>query len=221
MEEELSWARLERQKVLALSAEADEAIWSLAALARRTMQERDEARNQARMLLSDLHARNSQMMMHPPGTSRPRITRPDAFAATGYSYSQALPPTAGLRPLGRMAMPQGHYARTIGTGHCVASSSGLGHTSLLASSSLDAQAIQPSLHGFASSSQDHFDPDMFLVDVAESPQGVVSVTAGCSSNGGSSGTFVGQVAEQKPLQRRGKSAQATVLRGTAGHGHAS
>nr|CAB3496316.1 unnamed protein product [Digitaria exilis] len=202
LEEELSWARLERQRVLTLSAEADEAIWSLAELARRTMQERDEARNQARMLLSELHARNAQMMMLPV-TPSPRvpIVRPDAFAATGYS------------PLCRMAMQGQHYAQTTGTaGHCVASSSGFGHMSLASSS----------LHGFASSSQeDHFDPDMFLVDVDESPQHVVSATAG-SSNGGSSGTN-GQVAEheQKPFQLRGKSAQAAVLRGTAGHGHAS
>ena len=63
LEEELSWARLERQKVLALSAEADEAIWHLAALARRTMQERDEARNQARMLLAGFQARNAQTMI--------------------------------------------------------------------------------------------------------------------------------------------------------------
>ncbi|KAF8718713.1 hypothetical protein HU200_025014 [Digitaria exilis] len=97
------------------------------------------------MLLSELHARNAQMMML-PATPCPRVpfVRPDAFAATGYS------------PLCRMAMQGQHYAQTTGTaGHCVASSSGFGHMSLASSS----------LHGFASSSQeDHFDPDMFLVE---------------------------------------------------------
>ncbi|TKV96806.1 hypothetical protein SEVIR_9G453300v4 [Setaria viridis] len=213
LEEELGWARLERQKVLALSAEADEAIWNLGALARRTMQERDEARNQARMLLADLQARNAQMTML-PGASCSRVARPDAFAAAG--RSQVLAPAAAFRPLGNTAM-LGQHART-GTGWGVASSSGFGHVNL--SSSLDAYTVQPSLHGFASSSQDHFDPDMFLVDIAESPQDVVLDATG-SSQGQSSGEY-GQVAEQmqRPLQWKGKSAQAAVIRGTAGHGHA-
>ncbi|OEL12838.1 hypothetical protein BAE44_0026140 [Dichanthelium oligosanthes] len=177
------------------------------------MQERDEARNQARMLLADFQARNAQMMML-PGTSCSRVARPEA-AFTAGDYSHALAPPTGFRPLGNTAM-QGQYAR-IGTGHCVASSSGgFGRVNL--ASSLDAYAVQPSLHGFASSSQDHFDPDMFLVDVEESPQDVVLATAG-SSQERSSGTY-GQIAEQEPLQWKGKSAQAAVFRGTAAHGHA-
>ncbi|RLN39073.1 hypothetical protein C2845_PM01G11010 [Panicum miliaceum] len=212
LEEELSWARLERQKVLALSAEADQAIWHLTALARRTMQERDEAR----MLLADFQARNAQTMMMLPGTScsRSRVAGPGAFAATGYSQSQALAPAA-FGPPGNAAT-QGHCARA-GAGCCVASSSGFGHTSV--ASPLDAYAAHPALHGFASSSQDHFDPDMFLVDVAESPQDAVPADAG-SSQERSSGAY-GQIAEQKPLQWEGKSAaQDAVLRGAAGHGHA-
>ena len=215
LEEELSWARLERQKVLALSAEADEAIWHLAALARRTMQERDEARNQARMLLAGFQARNAQTMM-PPRTpcSRSRVAGPGAFAATGYGQSQALAPAA-FGPPGNAAM-QGHYARA-GAGCCVASSStGFGHTSL--ASPLDAYAAHPALHGFASSSQDHFDPDMFLVDVAEPPQDAVPAAAGSSQEGGS-GAY-GQIAEPRPLQWKGKSsAQDAVLRAAVGHGH--
>ncbi|PVH32872.1 hypothetical protein PAHAL_9G510700 [Panicum hallii] len=218
LEEELSWARLERQKVLALSAEADEAIWHLAALARRTMQERDEARNQARMLLAGLQARNAQTMTMLPRTpcSGSRVAGPGAFAATGYSQSQALAPAA-FGPPGNAAMQgQGQYARA-GAGCCVASSSGFGHTRL--ASPLDAYAAHPALNGFASSSQDHFDPDMFLVDVAESPQDAVPAAAG-SSQERSSGAY-GQIAEQKPLQWKGKSAaQDAVLRGAAGHGHA-
>ncbi|CAN6289839.1 unnamed protein product [Urochloa humidicola] len=215
LEEELSWARLERQKVLALSAEADEDIWNLAALARRAMQERDEAMNQARMLLADIQARNTQTTML-PGTSRPRVARPDGFAATGNNHSQALAPAAAFRPLGNAAM-QGQHART-GAGYTVASASGFGHVNI--ASSLDAFTVQPSLHGFASSSQDQFDPDMFLVDVAESPQDVVLDTVG-SSQGKSSGTY-GQIAKQmqRPLQWKGKSAQPAVLRGIDGHGHA-
>ncbi|CAN6301344.1 unnamed protein product [Urochloa humidicola] len=214
LEEELSWARLERQKVLALSAEADEAIWNLTVLARRAMQERDEATNQARMLLADLQTRNAQMTML-PGTSYSRVARPDLFASTG--YSQALPPTAAFRPLGNAAM-QGQHA-WAGAGYSVASASGFGHVNL--ASSLNAFTVQPSLHGFASSSQDHFDPDMFLVDVAESQQDVVSENAPGSSQGKTSGTY-DQRAEQmqRPLQWKGKSAQAAVLRGGAGHGHA-
>ncbi|KAG2541674.1 hypothetical protein PVAP13_9NG694400 [Panicum virgatum] len=218
LEEELSWARLERQKVLALSAEADEAIWHLAALARRTMQERDEARNQARMLLAGFQARNAQTMMLPvTSCSRSRVAGPGAFAATGYGQSQALAPAA-FGPPGNAAM-QGHYARA-GAGCCVASSStGFGHTSL--ASPLDAYAAHPALHGFASSSQDHFDPDMFLVDAAELPQDAVPAAAGSSQERGS-GAY-GQIAEPKPLQWKGKSAgQDAVLRvrGAAGHGHA-
>jgi len=83
LEEELGWARLEWQKTLDLSAEADDAIWHLASLARRRMQERDEARNQARMLLADLQARNARMMAL-PGTSYSRVARPDVFAATAH-----------------------------------------------------------------------------------------------------------------------------------------
>jgi len=189
LEEELGWARLERQKTLALSAEADDAIWHLASLARRRMQERDEARNQARMLLADLQARNARVMAL-PGTSCSRVARPpDAFAATGYEHNQALAPTA-FRPLGSSStMMQGQRARA-GTGYCAASSSGFGHSSI--GSSLDAYAVLPSLLGFASSSQDHFDPDMFLVDVAESPQDVVPVPATAESSQGrssGSGTF--------------------------------
>jgi len=183
LEEELGWARLERQKTLALSAEADDAIWHLASLARRRMQERDEARNQARMLLADLQARNARMMAL-PGTSCSRVARPDAFAATGYKHNQALAPE--FRPLGGTMM-QGQRARA-GTGYCVASSSCFGNRSI--GSSLDAYAILPSLIGFASSRQDLFDPDMFLVDVVESPQDVVPVPAtadSCQRRSSSSG----------------------------------
>jgi hypothetical protein len=185
LEEELGWARLERQKILALSAEADDAIWHLASLARRRMQERDEARNQARMQLADLQARNARMMAL-PGTSCSRVARPDAFAATGYEHNQALAPTAFRSLRSSSTMMQGQRARA-GTGYCAASSSGFGHRSI--GSSLDAYAVLPSLHGFASSSQNHFDPDMFLVDVAESPQDVVPVPATAeSSQGRSSGS---------------------------------
>ncbi|CAL4913851.1 unnamed protein product [Urochloa decumbens] len=219
LEEELSWARLERQKVLALSAEADEAIWNLAALARRAVQERDEAMNQARILFADLQARNAQTMTMLPGTSRSRVSsRPVAFPAAGYSHSQALAPAAAFRPLGNAAM-RGQYART-GAGYSVASASSFRHVNV--ASSLDAFTVQPSLHGFASSSQDHFDPDMFLVDVAESQQDAVPDNAGSSHSQGRSSGAYGQIPEQmqKPLQWKGKSAQAAVLRGAAGHGHA-
>jgi hypothetical protein len=127
LEEELGWARLERQKILALSAEADDAIWHLASRG----QERDEARNQARMLLADLQARNARMMAL-PGTSCSTVARPDAFAATGYKHNQALAPESC--PLGGTAM-QGQRARA-GTGYCVASPSGFGNRSI--GSSLDA-----------------------------------------------------------------------------------
>jgi hypothetical protein len=215
LEEELGWARLERQKVL-----WNLAIWNLAALARRriprrTMQERDEARNQARMLLADVQARNAQVTML-TGASCSGAARPDAFAfAAGRSQSQALAPAAAFT-----AAVQGQHAWTGAAGWGVASSSGFGHANL--ASSLDAYAVQPSsLHGLASSSQDHFDPDMFLVDIAESPQDVVLDTAAGSSQGQSSGAYR-QMAEQmqRPLQWKGKSAQPAVIRGSAGHGHA-
>ncbi|KAJ1297714.1 hypothetical protein BS78_01G397900 [Paspalum vaginatum] len=185
LEEELGWARLERQKILALSAEADDAIWNLAALARRRMQERDEARNQARMLLADLQARNTQMMMLPGTSSYSRAARPGAFVSAGYRQAA---PTA-LRPRGNTTTMQGQRART-GGGYCVASSSVFCGQMDLASSSLDAYVVQPSLHGITSWSQDHFDPDMFLVDVPESPpQDVVPVPASAgSSQWRSSGT---------------------------------
>jgi hypothetical protein len=149
------------------------------------MQERDEARNQARMLLADLQARNARMMAL-PRTSCSRVARPDAFAATGYEHNQALAPTA-FRPLGSSStMMQGQRARAR-IGYCVASSSGFGHRSC---SSLDAYAVLPSLLGFASSSQDHFDPDMFLVNVAEPPQDVVPVPGQGRSSGSGSKTWV-------------------------------
>lgn len=179
MEEELGWARLERQRILALSAEADDAIWHLATVARRRMQERDEARNQARMLLADLQlqARTARMMAALPGTSSCSRVQ----SQSGYKHNQALAPE--FRPLGGTMM-QGQRARA-GTGYCVASSSGFGsHRSI--ASSLDAYALQPSLHGLASSSQDHFDPDMFLVDVTEPPQDVVPVPATADSGQGRS-----------------------------------
>lgn len=162
------------------------------------MQERDEARNQARMLLADLQARNARMKAVVPGASCSRVARPDAFAATGYEHiqAQALAPAAF-----------GPRARA-GTGYyCVASSSGFGHRSI--DSSLDTCAVQPSLLGFASSSssQEHFDPDMFLVDVAESPQDVVPVPATADSSqgrssGSGSGTYGHSLASKRPCSER-------------------
>jgi hypothetical protein len=167
------------------------------------MQERDEARNQARMLLADLQARNARMKAAVPGASCSRVARPDAFAVTGYEHSQA----QALAPAA--FGPRGQRARA-GTGYyCVASSSGFGHRSI--DSSLDTCAVQPSLLGFASSSssQEHFDPDMFLVDVAESPQDVVPVPAtadssqGRSSGSGSgTGTYGHSLASRRPCSER-------------------
>lgn len=167
------------------------------------MQERDEARNQARMLLADLQARNARMKAAVPGASCSRVARPDAFAVTGYEHSQA----QALAPAA--FGPRGQRARA-GTGYyCVASSSGFGHRSI--DSSLDTCAVQPQdavqLLGFASSSssQEHFDPDMFLVDVAESPQDVVPVPATADSSQGrssGSGTYGHSLASRRACSER-------------------
>jgi hypothetical protein len=165
--EELYWARLERQKFLSLSAEADETICNLAALARKTMQERDEARNQTRMILEDVQARNARMTTMLAGQERSGAARPDVFPGAG-TNSQALPPPFG--PLREMTMQGQHYH--IATGYCVASSSNSGQWSR---PSTDAYTVRPPLHGLVTSSiQEHFDPDTFLVDAAESPQDPVS-----------------------------------------------
>ncbi|TVU47517.1 hypothetical protein EJB05_07121 [Eragrostis curvula] len=177
LEEQLYWARLERQKFVAMSAEADETIWNLAALARRTMQERDEARNQARMILAGVHARNGWMTML-PGRAHSEAAMPGVISGAG-ADSQALAPPP-FRPLGDMAM-QGQHAQT-GTGYCVASSSNSGHRN-----QVDAYTVLPSLHGLASSTQEHFDPDMFLVEGPEMLQDSVPKMAGSSGLGKNSG----------------------------------
>jgi hypothetical protein len=62
---------------------------------------------------------------------------------------------------------QGQHGH-IAIGYCVALSSYSGHWS---HPSINAYTIRPPLHRLVSSStQEHFDPDTFLVDAAESPQ---------------------------------------------------
>ncbi|GJN17118.1 hypothetical protein PR202_gb04161 [Eleusine coracana subsp. coracana] len=205
LEEHLYWARMERQKFRALSAEADEAIWNLAALARRTMQERDEARNQARMILANFQARNAQMMMLPRSIA---AARSGLFHATGTSQAFA-PPTTTFRPSREMMVMQGQHART-GTGYSIASSS---HTNL--ASSMDAYFDLPPLRSFTSLVQEPFDPDMFLVDAVESSQDAVSAATGSSGLDKNSGAYE-HLPQQKKLPWKGKS----VLRHVADHGQA-
>jgi hypothetical protein len=211
LEEELGWARLERQKVL-----WNLAIWNLAALARRRIPRRtmqnDARKGRGEEPGEDAARRRAGKERPGDDAYRSRTAR---CVPAGRSQSQTLAPAAAFT-----AAMQGQHARTGAAGWGVASSSGFGHANL--ASSLDAYTVQPStLHGLASSSQDHFDPDMFLVDIAESPQDVVLDTAAGSSQGQSSGAYR-QMAEQmqRPLQWKGKSAQPAVIRGSAGHGHA-
>ncbi|KAL6648953.1 hypothetical protein ACP70R_013177 [Stipagrostis hirtigluma subsp. patula] len=211
LQEKLFWARMERQKILAMSAMADEKIWSLTALAQKMMQERDEVRSQASILLADLQARNSQTMKL-RRRAYSTAARPNVFAAAG-GNSQAVAATP-FRPSGEMTttMMQGQYALSTGPGYRAASSSNFGHMNL--SSSMDPYTVQPFLHGLASSSQDYFDPDMFLVDDADAPpQDLVPATAGFVPRRSSGDHLF----EQKPLHWKGKS----PLIHDAGHGQAS
>jgi hypothetical protein len=111
LEEELYWARLERQKFLSLSAEADETIWNPAALARKTMQERDEATNQTRMILEDVQVRNARMTTMLAGQERSGAARPAGFFPGAGTNSQALPPPFG--PLREMTMQGQHGHRLL------------------------------------------------------------------------------------------------------------
>ncbi|KAF7042131.1 hypothetical protein CFC21_051813 [Triticum aestivum] len=198
LEEKLYCTRLELHKTRAVSADADETICRLAAAARRMAQERDEAWNQRNALLAELHARrNAQMMMAlAAGPPRP-------FA--GYNGRPAFfaPAAAAAAPFGRMPTPmQQMYARAAGASYCFASSSA-------------AAAAGNGLffHSLASSSQDQFDPDMFLVDPAESPADSVSATTGSAAPdlqvAKSSGSELDLVAEQMlRTRKKGKVAEA-------------
>ncbi|KAL6907644.1 hypothetical protein ACP4OV_002683 [Aristida adscensionis] len=223
LEEKLYWARMQRQKFLALSAEADKTIWNLAALARNMMQERDEARSQAMALLADLEARNARMTMMTPGRPYSRAARPGAFAAAAAGNSQVVlaPPAFGLS--GEPSATTTTTTTTMqgqrpGYYYCAASPSNLGHMSVASSQTqvVDAYSVQASasVHGVASSSQDYFDPDMFLVDVGDSPEGLAPAAAGAApaSNSGA----CDRLAEQRPLHWKGKS---TLIHG-AGRGQA-
>jgi hypothetical protein len=202
LEEHLYWARIERQKLLTLSAEADETIWNLTAHARRTMQERDEARNQARIILANVQARNAQRMMLPGRAHSLVAARSGAglFDATGNSQALA-PATTPFWPSRETTMMPIQHA-----GNSIASSSNFGHMNL--ASSMGAYFDQPPLHGFTALVQEPFDPDMFLVDAVESPQDAVPATAGLDKN---SGAY-----EHLAQQWKGKS----VMRHAADHAQA-
>uniref|UniRef100_A0A8I6Y7Y7 Uncharacterized protein n=1 Tax=Hordeum vulgare subsp. vulgare TaxID=112509 RepID=A0A8I6Y7Y7_HORVV len=199
LEEKLYCTRLELHKTRAVSADADETICRLAAAARRMAQERDEAWNQRNALLAELHARRNAQMMMALAAGPPR-----SFA--GYSGRAAFfAPAAAAPPFGRMPTPmQQMYARAAGASYCFASST---------SSSSAAAGNGLFFHSFASSSQDQFDPDMFLVDPAESPAVSVSATTRSTAPdlqvGKSSGSELDLVAEQMLLTRKkGKVAEA-------------
>ncbi|KAM3314113.1 hypothetical protein ACQJBY_033148 [Aegilops geniculata] len=201
LEEKLYCTRLELHKTRAVSADADETICRLAAAARRMAQERDEAWNQRNALLAELHARRNAQMMMALAAGPPR-----SFA--GYNGRAAFfAPAAAAAPFGRMPTPmQQMYARAAGASYCFASSS---------SSSAAAAGNGLFFHSLASSSQDQFDPDMFLVDPAESPADSVSATGTTGSAAPdlqvakSSGSELDLVAEQMLLTRKkGKVAEA-------------
>ncbi|XBH56802.1 hypothetical protein VPH35_078540 [Triticum aestivum] len=196
LEEKLYCTRLELHKTRAVSADADETICRLAAAARRMAQERDEAWNQRNALLADLHARRNAQMMMALAAGPPR-----SFA--GYNGRAAFfAPAAAAAPFGRMPTPmQQMYARAAGASYCFASSSAAPAGNGLF------------FHSLASSSQDQFDPDMFLVDPAESPADSVSATTGSAAPdlqvAKSSGSELDLVAEQMLLTRKkGKVAEA-------------
>ncbi|KAL5210418.1 hypothetical protein ABZP36_006041 [Zizania latifolia] len=152
--------------------DADETICKLAAAARRTMQERDELRSQGKILLSELQARNTHMML--AGTTYPKPARPDAFAI--HSYNRALLPNP-TRAKPFAGMYQGRDSQAGCSYRFATPSSSFGHKNT-AVCSLSPIPAMPSSHDLTCSSQDDsFDPDMFLVDPSESQQDFARATS--------------------------------------------
>lgn len=117
LQEKLYCTRLELQKMLALSADADETICRLAAVARRVKQERDEAYVKRNALMAELQARrNAQVMMTALAPGPPAA----AFAASScYGNRTLVVPV----PFGRVTTQEQYYARAAGVSYCYASSS--------------------------------------------------------------------------------------------------
>ncbi|KAM0887607.1 hypothetical protein ACQ4PT_028905 [Festuca glaucescens] len=114
LQERLYCTRLELQKTLALSADADETICRLAAVARRVKQERDEAYVKRNSLMAELQARrNAQVMMAALASGPPAA----AFAPSGCYGSRA------LVPFGRVTAQEQYHARAAGVSYYYASSS--------------------------------------------------------------------------------------------------
>ncbi|KQK22293.1 hypothetical protein BRADI_1g66310v3 [Brachypodium distachyon] len=140
LEEKLCCTRLELQKTLAVSADADETMWRLAAAARRVAQERDEARNHRNALLAQLQLQaarrnvnaGQKMMMAvsggpgPSAHSRARpIATPNALfgPAAGYGRAPFDGLTTVIRAQQQQQQQQQYYARAGGGYYCFASSS--------------------------------------------------------------------------------------------------
>ncbi|BAS83559.1 Os03g0279832, partial [Oryza sativa Japonica Group] len=180
LEEKLYWIRLELQRTIALSADADETICKLSSAARRTMQERDEARSQGKILLAELQARRNAHAMLARRALVSQSASPDAAAfAVHSSCSRAL--RMGPKPFAGTPQGQRDAPHTeAGCTYRFAGSGGHKNTAASAAAACSTSAVVPSSgHEFACSSQeeDSFDPDMFLVDPSESPQDFAANTS--------------------------------------------
>jgi hypothetical protein len=157
-----------------VSADADETICRLAAVARRVKQERDEAYVKRNALMAELQARrNAQAMMAALASGPPGA----AFSPSSCYANRAFVFPA---PFGRPTTTQEqYYARATGASYCNASSSS------------------------RTSGQDSFDPNTFLVDAAEGDSvapakatATGSDAPGMAGKGKSSRSELGLVAEQ-------------------------
>ncbi|CAM0872565.1 unnamed protein product [Alopecurus aequalis] len=113
IKEKLNCTRLELQKTLALSADADDTLCGLGSALRRVAQEREEAFRQRNALLAELQARrNAQAMMAALASGGS-----PAAAAFSCHSNQSF-----VVPFGRMTAQEQYYARAAGVSYCFASS---------------------------------------------------------------------------------------------------
>uniref|UniRef100_A0ACD5W063 Uncharacterized protein n=2 Tax=Avena sativa TaxID=4498 RepID=A0ACD5W063_AVESA len=117
LQEKLYRTRLELQKMLALSADADEIICRLTAEAHKVKQERDEEYMRHNALQAELQARrNAQVMMTAPTYGSPAAV----FAGSSCYANPALMVPAPFRQM--TTQEQQYYAWTAGVSYCFASS---------------------------------------------------------------------------------------------------
>uniref|UniRef100_A0ACD5VDG7 Uncharacterized protein n=1 Tax=Avena sativa TaxID=4498 RepID=A0ACD5VDG7_AVESA len=121
LKEKLYRTRLELQKMLALSADADEIICRLTAEAHKVKQERDEEYMRHNALQAELQARrNAQVMMTAPTYGSPVAV----FAGSGCYGNPALmvPALMVPAPSRQMTTQEQYYTRAAGVSYCFASS---------------------------------------------------------------------------------------------------